>query len=100
VRCNTIGALTAEMRIEERPANTPNLASDLRPRLLILFEGVDFHPPLEGRDAMDGKAAIDQFLNHVGERGLRQAAGFMETFCLIGLLRVTIHLFKGVDPSF
>jgi hypothetical protein len=77
-----------------------DLASDLCPGLLVLFEGVDLHPSFKGRDTIDGMAVIDEFLNHVGESRFRHAAGFVESLRLIGLLRVTVDLLEGLNPAF
>ena len=51
-----------------------SLAAELRPGLLVFLERINFHPPFEDGDAVDGVAGVDQFLRSVNEARLTVAA--------------------------
>lgn len=65
---------------------------DLDPGFLVFLKGIDFHPAFEDRNGVRRVASVDEFLDHVSERGLDEAAGFVEAGLLIPLLRRAVTI--------
>ena len=53
------------------------LLPDLGPGLLVLLEGIDFHPAFEDWHGVNTMATVDEFLDHIGK------GGFADTRCFV-----------------